>query len=96
MSKSNILHKKSFIDLNESDLEKLIEEVGEKNFRINQINNWIYNHFVKTWSEMINLPQSLINQLEKRIRLHPLELIKISGNETDSTRKFLFKTIHLI
>ena len=63
MSKSNILHKKSFIDLNESDLEKLIEEVGEKNFRINQINNWIYNHFIKTWSEMINLPQSLINQL---------------------------------
>ena len=93
MSKSNILHKKSFIDLNESDLEKLIAEVGEKNFRINQINNWIYNHFVKNWSEMINLPKSLINQLEKRIRLHPLELIEISGNETDTTRKFLFKTI---
>ena len=93
MPKSNFLGKKSFIDLNKVDLEKLIKEVGEKNFRINQINNWIYNHFVEAWSEMINLPKSLINQLEKRIRLHPLELIEISGNETDTTRKFLFKTI---
>ena len=62
MPKSNFLDKKSFIDLNETDLQKLIEEVGEKNFRIKQINNWIYNHFVKNWSEMINLPKSLINQ----------------------------------
>ena len=93
MPRSNFIDKKSFIDLNKVDLEKLIKEVGEKNFRINQINNWIYNHFVETWSEMINLPKSLINQLEKRIRLHPLELIEISGNETDTTRKFLFKTI---
>ena len=93
MLKSNYLDKKSFIDLNKVDVEKLVKEVGEKKFRINQINNWIYNHFVETWSEMINLPKSLINQLEKRIRLHPLELIEISGNETDPTRKFLFKTI---
>ena len=30
MSISNFLQKKSFIDLNETDLEKLIKEVGEK------------------------------------------------------------------
>ena len=95
MSISNFLQKKSFIDLNETDLEKLIKEVGEKPFRINQINNWIYNNFVKTWDEMINVPRSLTNQLKKKIRLHPLELIEISGenDKINSTQKFLFKTI---
>ena len=39
MSKSNYLQKNSFIDLNESELIKLMEEVGGKSFRIKQINN---------------------------------------------------------
>ena len=47
MSKSNYLQKNSFIDLNESELIKLMEGVGGKSFRIKQINNWIYNNYVR-------------------------------------------------
>jgi len=92
MSKSNYLQKNSFIDLNEPELIKLIQEVGGESFRINQINNWIYNNYVRSWDEMKNIPSSLINQLKKKIKLHSLDLIDITGVKDDPIRKFLFKT----
>ena len=92
MSKSNYLQKNSFIDLNEPELIKLMQEVGGESFRINQINNWIYNNYVRSWDEMKNIPSSLISQLEKKIKLHSLDLIEITGVNNDPIRKFLFKT----
>ena len=92
MSKSNYLQKNSFIDLNESELIKLMEEVGGKSFRIKQINNWIYNNYARSWDEMKNIPSALISQLEKKIKLHSLDLIDITGVKDDPIRKFLFKT----
>ena len=92
MSKSNYLQKNSFIDLNEPELIKLMQEVGGESFRINQINNWIYNNYVRSWDEMKNIPSSLINQLKKKIKLHSLDLIDITGVKDDPIRKFLFKT----
>ena len=92
MSKSNYLQKNSFIDLNEPELNKLMEEVGGESFRIKQINNWIYNNYARSWDEMKNVPSALISQLEKKIKLHSLDLIDITGVKDDSIRKFLFKT----
>ena len=43
MSKSIISKKKSFLDLTSSELNEILLHVGEKRFRIKQINNWIYN-----------------------------------------------------
>ena len=92
MSKSNYLQKNSFIDLNEPELNKLMEEVGGESFRIKQINNWIYNNYARSWDEMKNVPSALISQLEKKIKLHSLDLIDITGDKDDPIRKFLFKT----
>ena len=92
MSKSNYLQKNSFIYLNEPELIKLMQDVGGESFRINQINNWIYNNYVRSWDEMKNIPSSLISQLEKKIKLHSLDLIEITGVKNDPIRKFLFKT----
>jgi len=92
MSKSNYLQKNSFIDLNEPELIKLMQEVGGESFRIKQINNWIYNNYARSWDEMKNVPSALISQLEKKIKLHSLDLIDITGVKDDPIRKFLFKT----
>ena len=92
MSKSNYLQKNSFIDLNEPELIKLIQEVGGESFRIKQINNWIYNNYARSWDEMKNVPSALISQLEKKIKLHSLDLIDITGVKDDPIRKFLFTT----
>ena len=92
MSKSIISKKKSFLDLTSSELNEILLDVGEKRFRIKQINNWIYNQNVRSWDEMINLPLSLIKYLKSEILLHPLKLVSINGSENDKTRKFLFQT----
>ena len=92
MSKSIISQKKSFLDLTSSELNEILLDVGEKRFRIKQINNWIYNQNVRSWDEMINLPLSLIKYLKSEILLHPLKLVSINGSENDNTRKFLFQT----
>ena len=41
MSETIISQKKSFLDLNESELNEILTKTGEKKFRIKQINNWI-------------------------------------------------------
>ena len=92
MSKSIISQKKSFLDLTSSELNEILLDIGEKRFRIKQINNWIYNQNVRSWDEMINLPLSLIKYLKSEILLHPLKLVSINGSENDKTRKFLFQT----
>ena len=92
MSETIISQKKSFLDLNESELNEILTKTGEKKFRIKQINNWIYNQNVRSWDEMINLPTAMIEYLKNKILLHPLKLVHVNGSENDQTRKFLFQT----
>ncbi|MBC8346943.1 MAG: 23S rRNA (adenine(2503)-C(2))-methyltransferase RlmN [Candidatus Marinimicrobia bacterium] len=93
MSRPKNAIKKSYLDLNENEVESILTELGESPFRAEQIENWIYNQGVVTWSEMENLPQLLREKLENIIPLHPLRITKISGSDTEFTRKFLFETL---
>ena len=87
--------KKSYLELNTNEIDSLLTVLGESSFRAEQIHNWIYNHGVVSWGEMENLPQSLRDNLENMIPLHPLRIIKISGSDSKSTRKYLFETFFL-
>ena len=85
--------KKSYLELNTNEIDSLLTVLGESSFRAEQIHNWIYDHGVISWGEMENLPQSLRDNLENMIPLHPLRIIKISGSDSKSTRKYLFETL---
>ena len=85
--------KKSYLELNTNEIDSLLTVLGESSFRAEQIHNWIYDHGVVSWDEMENLPQSLRDNLENMIALHPLRIIKISGSDSKSTRKYLFETL---
>ena len=85
--------KKSYLELNTNEIDSLLTVLGESSFRAEQIHNWIYDHGVVSWGEMENLPQSLRDNLENMIPLHPLRIIKISGSDSKSTRKYLFETL---
>ena len=85
--------KKSYLELNTNEIDSLLTVLGESSFRAEQIHNWIYDHGVVSWGEMENLPQSLRDNLENMIALHPLRIIKISGSDSKSTRKYLFETL---
>ena len=85
--------KKSYLELNTNEIDSLLTVLDESSFRTEQIHNWIYEHGVVSWGEMENLPQSLRDNLENMIALHPLRIIKISGSDSKSTRKYLFETL---
>ncbi|HIB79055.1 MAG TPA: 23S rRNA (adenine(2503)-C(2))-methyltransferase RlmN [Candidatus Marinimicrobia bacterium] len=93
MFQPNNTVKKSYLELNTNEIDSLLTVLGESSFRAEQIHNWIYDHGVVSWGEMENLPQSLRDNLENMIPLHPLRIIKISGSDSKSTRKYLFETL---
>lgn len=63
----------------------------QKDYRRKQIANWLYDQKVESFDEMLNLPNTLRDQLKEKYALNPLRLIRKQGSR-DTTRKFLFQT----
>ena len=72
------------------DLKTWITSVGEKAFRAQQIEDWLWNKWAKTWDEMANLPKSLRSKLEEEFDIKTLEVSK-SQKSSDGTIKAAFK-----
>ena len=83
---------KSFIDLNNSEIQKIFKKFDVEPYRLKQINDWIYNKHIQEWQEMINIPKDLIASLNAETALHPLKEINYSGSRNDPTQKYLFLT----
>lgn len=71
------------------DLYDVIDDFGEKPFRAKQLYDWLHKRPISSYSEITNLPKSLINNLEKT---YPLSSLKTLNRQksTDGTEKFLF------
>lgn len=78
--------KKSIYELNKSELEELIKP----KFRVNQILNWLYKKYVKSFDEMKNLPKDLITSLKESYFIDDITIAKVQESK-DSTKKYLFK-----
>ena len=83
---------KSFIDLDNSEIQNLFKQFGAEPYRLQQINDWIYNKHIQEWQEMVNIPKELITSLNAETKLHPLKEINCSGSKNDPTQKYLFLT----
>ena len=83
---------KSFIDLDNSEIQNLFKQFGAEPYRLQQINDWIYNKHIQEWQEMVNIPKELIISLNTETKLHPLKEINCSGSKNDPTQKYLFLT----
>ena len=92
MSELNKTIKKSYIELNNDEVNSLIKELDESQFRAQQIQNWVFDHHVETWDEMENLPIHIREELSARLPLHPLEINYITDSKNASTQKILFQT----
>ena len=66
---------KSFIDLNNSEIQKIFKKFDAEPYRLKQINDWIYNKHIQEWQEMINIPKDLIASLNAETELHPLKAV---------------------
>ena len=77
------------LSLYPSEIEELIGSIGEKSFRASQLFSWLYRGVV-SFSEMTNLPKSLISALEKMAEIKRITVRQKLVSELDGTVKFLF------
>ena len=48
-------------DYTREELEKIVEDLGEKKFKATQIYNWLYKKKAKSFDEMTDLKKDFIN-----------------------------------
>ena len=77
---------KNILDFTLNELEN---EVSPK-FRVKQIYEWIYKKGVKNFSEMLNLPKDMRENLAKEFYLDPLKCVKFEKS-SDGSIKYLFE-----
>lgn len=72
------------------DLKNWLASEGEKPFRAQQIEDWLWNKWVKTWDEMANLPKGLRSRLEEEFEIRTLS-VSASQKSGDGTIKAAFR-----
>jgi len=73
------------------DLEKLLEELGERTYKANQLASWIYDKGSTNFSQMTDLSKSLREKLSSIACIDTIRLIKAQTSELDFSKKFLFE-----
>ncbi len=76
--------------LNREELREYFKGIGEREYRADQLLNWIYKKGVWDFERMTNLPKELRNRLKKEFKLFPLKILERLRSE-DSV-KYLFET----
>lgn len=70
----------------------LIEEMGQKKFRVQQLWKWMYSHLVDDFADMTDMSKSFRATLAERARLDVLDVDEVF-KATDGTRKILWRTL---
>ncbi len=79
---------RNLLDLDFSEIEKLVEDLGEKKFRAKQL--FLAMNSYKNANEITNLSKSFLAKLESEFVFCPLEIYK-KYESKDGTIKFLYK-----
>ena len=81
--------KNNIKNYNLEELQEIVENLGEKKYRAEQIFNWIYKENVTNFDDMANLPLSLREKLKENYDLHIFKIITKQESK-DGTKKYLF------
>jgi len=84
-------------NLSTDALQDYLEKSGEKKFRVQQIQEWLWQKNARSFQDMTNLSKTLRQQLENDFSLPALQINAVQ-NSIDGTSKFRFQTFdkHLI
>ncbi|MBT8232584.1 MAG: 23S rRNA (adenine(2503)-C(2))-methyltransferase RlmN [Saprospiraceae bacterium] len=77
-------------NIDKSDLDQFIVDLGLPKFKSNQIWEWVWKKSKTDFSEMRNLPKDLIKTLDKNFVFHPVTVDKIQKS-SDGTIKSRLK-----
>ena len=79
------------IGMTRDELRLFVSELGERQFRGNQLFSWIHEHAVVDLDEMTNLPKEFRSQLRLSAEMDIPEIVDMVPSAETSSRKFLFK-----
>lgn len=82
------------ININEltfNELEKFIEELGEKKFHARQIFKWIHREKVTDFDQMTDISKALREKLRERTYILELKVLECQTSKKDGTMKFLIE-----
>ncbi|MFC2125803.1 23S rRNA (adenine(2503)-C(2))-methyltransferase RlmN [Bacteroidota bacterium] len=82
--------KKDIRTLSLAELQHEIVSIGEKSFRVNQIQEWLWNKSATSFDDMSNLSVKLRGHLNDHFEIRPVEL-STTQSSSDSTIKSSFR-----
>ena len=74
-----------------TELQKEMEQLGEKKFRAKQLYSWMHEKLVDDFDQMTNLPKGLLTRLKENYTLTRLVPLEVQVSKQDGTAKFLFQ-----
>lgn len=74
-----------------TQLQVIVEEMGEKPFRSKQLYEWFHVKLAGSYEEMTNLSKSLREKLNEKYPLFRLQIIEVQTSKIDKTQKYLFQ-----
>jgi 23S rRNA (adenine2503-C2)-methyltransferase len=83
--------KPNLLDLDHSQLESLLESVGQPRYRADQIWQWLYKQLATEIQDMTSLPKALRAKLEEVAVLHTPRVLTTQESLTAETRKDLLE-----
>ena len=84
------MDKKDLRSIKYDALVEIIRDYGEKNFRANQVYDWIHVKLVESYDEMGNVPGKLKQKLSEGYMIYPVKKVTMQESQIDGTRKYLF------
>ena len=76
---------------NLDEIKQLMQDIGEKPFRAEQIFGWIHAKFAQNYDEMTNLPINLRDRLAQIALMTHVEIVRVQKSADNATRKYLLK-----
>lgn len=73
------------------ELKICLKNMGEAQFRANQIFSWLHKELVDDYDQMTNLSKGLRDKLKKEYPIWKVEEVKRFVSQIDGTTKFLFQ-----
>ena len=82
--------KKDIRTVDEQELIDFLQQIGEKNYRLQQIQEWLWKKHVSSFEQMTNLSKNLREKLHEHYSIKKIQ-IKTLQKSTDGTLKFGFE-----
>ncbi len=79
------------LSMNFAELNKYMEELGEKSFRAQQIFRWLHKSYVPDFGDMTNISKNLRERLAGECEIRLPKIMQVQQSRKDGTRKYLMK-----